>query len=357
MPGYLALLAPSGNRVYAGDAPAIAAAELSVLAAQTGVVLSGEPSPVSVAGVTYLGVELEGDAADGSDGADADRLVALVARLAGVHALFGREGELLRPVLLPATTCLDDDLLTIPKYPGKTNEQLTHTLLTLTLAATAWPEAAVLGQRPFRVLDPLAGRGTTLSWALALGHDAIGVEAERREVEAYDAFLRTWLRRKRIRHTISLKPLRRNGVRVADVLEAELRDVARPPDALAAQSLSLTVYAADTLATADLLGKRKVDVVVTDAPYGVVHGSRSATGRDRSPAGLLGEAVPVWASVLRAGGAMGIAWNTHGLRRDELAVICEGAGLRVRDDPAFLRFGHRVDAGIHRDLLVATKPG
>lgn len=348
VPAYLVLLAPSSNRVYAGDAPGIAAAELAVLAAAVRLDVTADPQRVTVAGVPYLGVEVAA--------ADAERAAALVARLSSAHALFEVQGELLRPLPLPPSTCLDDDLLTIPKYPGRTNEQLTRTLLTITLASTAWPEAAVLGHRSFRVLDPLAGRGTTLSWALALGHDAMGVEVERREVEAYDAFLRTWLRRKRVRHTIAFKPLRRNGVRTADVLEAELREVGRPSSSEATQPLSLTLYAADTLATADLLGKRKVDAIVTDAPYGVVHGSRSSGGRDRSPADLLADAIPVWASVLRAGGAMGIAWNTHGLRREELARCCEGAGLQVRDDPAYLRFAHRVDAGIHRDLLVAVKP-
>jgi len=198
------------------------------------------------------------------------------------------------------------------------------------------------------VLDPLAGRGTTLSWALTLGHDAVGVEVERREVEAYAAFLTTWLRRKRVKHRIGLTPLRRDGRRLGDLLEAEIgRD----------DPQSLLLYAADTLATAELLQRRRVDVVVTDAPYGVAHGSRGARGgRDRSPAELLEDALPVWVSVLRPGGAVGIAWNTHGLSRADLAALCARAGLEVCDDGPYRGFAHRVDAGIHRDLLVARKP-
>jgi tRNA G10 N-methylase Trm11 len=103
--------------------------------------------------------------------------------------------------------------------------------------------------------------------------------------------------------------------------------------------------------------RRRFDAIVTDAPYGIAHGSRSASGRDRSPAELLGAAVPVWASVLRTGGALGIAWNTHGLARDELAQMCSRAGLDVCSTGPYLRFAHRVDAGIHRDLLIARKVG
>jgi len=332
VPEYLVLLAPSSNRVYAGDAPAITAAEAEIVVSAAAPDGFRFASPTTLAGVPYLAVDL-------ADGVDPQ----VLGRLAATYAVFERREGLLQPVEAPGGERLDDDLLTIPKYPGKTNEQLTRVLLNITLASTTLPH-----HDRRTVLDPLAGRGTTLSWALTLGYDAVGVEVERREVEAYATFLTTWLRRKRLKHRIGLTPLRRAGQRLGDVLEAEVgRD----------DRQSLILYAADTLATADLLQRRRVDVVVTDAPYGVAHGSRGARGgRDRSPTELLEAAIPVWVSVLRPGGALGIAWNTHGLGRDDLAALCAGAGLHVCDDGAYRRFAHRVDAGIHRDLLVARKP-
>jgi hypothetical protein len=337
---YLVLLSPSSNRVYAGQAPAVTAAEAEVLvsAAHPGGFRGAEPT--AIAGVAYLGVRLDADVDPGVLGA-----------LASTYAVFAREGDLLRPVEVPSGRLLDDDLLTIPKYPGKTNEQLTHTLLNVTLAAV--DRAGLPTGRRLTVLDPLAGRGTTLSWALTLGHDGVGVEVEQREVEAYAAFLTTWLRRKRVKHRIGMTTLRRSGQRLGEVLEARVgRD----------DPQSLDVYAADTLATADLLQRRRVDVVVTDAPYGVAHGSRTGgaaakgrVDRDRNPGALLAAGIPVWVSVLRAGGALGIAWNTHGLDRVDLAAICTDAGLEVLEGGPYERFAHRVDAGIHRDLLVARK--
>jgi hypothetical protein len=347
VPECLVLLAPSSNRVYAGDAPRIAAAEVEVLAAAVSGAGFVRTEPVVIAGVPYLSVITEGVPDP-----------ALLGRLSGAYACFVRDvggagdRELLRPVVLERGERYDDDLLTIPKYPGKTNEQLTRTLLNLTLASTAW--GADVASRRFSILDPLAGRGTTLSLALLLGHDAVGVEVERREVEAYATFLRTWLRRKRLKHSVDFGPLRRHGVHLGDVLEV---DVA--PDKESYRSggrQSLTLYACDTLRTADLVERRRFDAIVTDAPYGVAHGSRSAAGRTRSPADLLNAAIPVWASVLRTGGALGIAWNTHGLSRDDLAGICTDAGLGVCAAEPYLRFAHRVDAGIRRDLLVARKP-
>ena len=350
----LLLLSPSSNRVYAGTAPAVVSAELRVLAASGLGAPVRSVAPVRVAGVDYLEIELDApDEPTGGEGYGAPYTA--LGQLSAAHALFRRVGEdLLAPVGLPRTERLDDDLLTIPKYPGRTNEQFTRALLNVTLAATSWGDQVT--RRPFTVLDPLAGRGTTLSWALALGHDAYGVELERREVEAYGTFLTTWLRRKHLKHTIGLNPLRRNGRQVAELLEVFLHPRAEAWKAGERQHLSL--FAADTLRTAELLGKRKVEVVVTDAPYGVAHGSRAGGGgaRDRSPADLLAEAVPVWASVLRSGGALGIAWNTHGLARADLAAIVSGAGLQVRDEGPWTHLAHRVDAGIHRDVLVAHQP-
>jgi hypothetical protein len=346
VPEYLLLLAPSSNRVYAGDAPRIAAAEVEVLAAPDPATRFLGAGAVNIAGVPYLSVTTDGPLDP-----------ALLGRLSGAYACFVRGGagedDLLRPVTLERPERYDDDLLTIPKYPGKTNEQLTRTLLNLTLATTAWSKEA--GTRRFSILDPLAGRGTTLSSALLLGHDAVGVEVERREVDAYATFLRTWLRRKRLKHTIDLRPLRRRGVHLGEVMEVEVA-----PDKEAHRSggrQSLTLYACDTLRTAELVERRRFDAIVTDAPYGIAHGSRSAGGRNRSPAELLGAAVPIWASVLRTGGALGIAWNTHGLARDELAQMCSSAGLQVCSTGPYLRLAHRVDAGIHRDLLIARKLG
>jgi tRNA G10 N-methylase Trm11 len=86
--------------------------------------------------------------------------------------------------------------VTIPKYPGKTNEQFTRLLINVTLASVRRSSGG-----PVSILDPLCGRGTTLSTAMILGHNAAGVEAEPKALEAYAAFLRTYWRRKRLKHT------------------------------------------------------------------------------------------------------------------------------------------------------------
>ena len=100
-----------------------------------------------------------------------------------------------------------------------------------------------------------------------------------------------------------------------------------------------------------------IDLVVTGAPYGVQHGSRSAAGGlARRPQDLPHAAVPVWASLLRPGGAIGIAWNTLVAPRAEAAAVLASAGLETAESPPYLNFRHRVDSSIVRDILVARKP-
>ena len=325
----LMLIAPSLNRVYAGEAPRLAAAELAVTA---GV----EVEPVVIAGVDYL--RLEADAAE--------TLLRTVASQSARLGLYEEVSGLLRPIELPSVDVLDEDLVTIPKYPGKTNEQLTRLLLNVTLSQVTLPP----GQRT--ILDPLCGRATTLLQAWRLGYDAAGVEADEKAVEAFAAYLKTYLRRKRLKHTAEMTPVRREGKSLGKRFDAEV--------SVDGRSLSLGIFTGDTRQSVKLWGKRRFDAIVTDAPYGIVHGSVSDVrggGRDRSASALLADAIPVWAGQLRAGGAIGMSWNTLGTTRERVAELLGATGMTVRDEGPWRRFSHRVDSSVHRDVIVAVREG
>ena len=157
-------------------------------------------SEATIGGVPYVTF-----AADGLGAGD----VAFLANLSSAYALFEVEDGLLRPVELRPLDRFDDDLITIPKYPGKTNEQFTKLLLNVTLLSSAFSRSML--DRSFAVLDPLCGRGTTLSQALMYGYDAAGVDLDRKDFDAYSAFIQTWLKRKRVKHHAELGPLRLGG--------------------------------------------------------------------------------------------------------------------------------------------------
>ena len=118
----------------------------------------------------------------------------------------------------------------------------------------------------------------------------------------------------------------------------------------------LEVINADTTSLPDFFRPASVDLIVTDAPYGVQHGSRTK-GKElsRSPLALIADNAPGWARVLRPGGAVGIAWNTNVASGDDAAAALEAAGLQVVSMPVGRSFAHRVDQAIRRDVILARR--
>jgi SAM-dependent methyltransferase len=337
---YGLLISPAANRVYAASSVALTQAELGLFGRT---VLGGnirETAVATVGGVPY--VTFSADRLT-------DRDVAFLANLSSVYALFEFQGELLRPVELRPMDRYDDDLITIQKYAGKTNENFTKLLLNVTLLSSAF--AGELLERRFRVFDPLCGRGTTLNQAIMYGFDAAGMDLDQKDFEAYSAFLSTWLKRKRVKHQIEAAPIRRNRQVVARRLHATLattRDAYRAGD-----TQDVEVINADTVRAREFFRAESFDVLVADAPYGVQHGSRTAAkGLTRDPLDLLAAAAPVWVELLRPGGAVGISWNTNVARRGEAAEALASAGLELLETEGFQ---HRVDQAIVRDIIVARR--
>ncbi len=344
MTSYALLVAPSANRVYAQAAPQLTLAELAVLDATVGQGRFGAAEVTALGGVSY--VAFEGDLTPDD--------LRHVANVSTALALFEREGDLLRPVALNRLDRFDDDLLTILKYRGKTNELFTRMLLNVTVQSSA-ASGRVLTDR-LRILDPLCGRGTTLNQTLMYGWHAAGVDLDERDVEAYAAFLPTWLKRKRLKHTSGTSRLRRDGRTLGQRFQAE---VAPDKEAWAAgEAITVTVDHADTMAVPDIFKAGGFDAIVTDAPYGVQHGSRSASSPSalqRSPLDLLAAALPGWVRVLRPGGAVGIAVNNRTSPRARTLQVLADAGLEPLDSAAYQGFEHRVDQAIVRDIVVAVK--
>lgn len=283
MSRYLLLPAPAANRVYADATATMLRAELTVLgrAALDGRI--GTVEPETVAGVQYLAL-------------DADRLderdLAFLGLASAFYALFERDGELLRPVAVPSPEKYPSDLLTILKYQGKTNEQFTRLVLNITAASTTRPDGVLDGT--LRVLDPVCGRGTTLSQAVMYGLDAVGIDVDTKDFELYSSFFTTWLKDHRFKHAAATTAVRREKSVIAKKYEAAF--AAQKADYLAGRKQTLTCFAGDTLVTSQLLKPGSVDVVVGDLPYGVQHGSRGPRGLVRDPIDLLEAALPGWAT-------------------------------------------------------------
>ncbi len=345
MPTYAVLLRANVNRVYGDAAFGLARSELEVLdRTQLGsVVTAARREPI--AGVDYLVVD--------TTGALSSENLRVLSNLSSLHALFELEDGRFRPCPVAPLACVDDDVVTIQRYAGKTNEAFTHLLVNLALAESGDAFRRLLAGERVHLLDPACGRGTSLNRAAVYGLDATGIELDQRDVEAYTTFILTWLKDKRLKHELQQARLRKGRERTAHRITITY---GRGKDRAAHRLLD--VIHDDTLLAREHLKARSIDLLVCDLPYGVQHGAQSGQGRlDRGPGGLLRHALPVWFDLLRPGGAMALAWNRRTMARPELAELVEAAGFELRTPAGDDSFLHRVDRAILRDVLVAARPG
>jgi hypothetical protein len=366
MTRYCVLLQPAANRVYARSAPSLGRAELALLD-EFG--LHGRLGAVTEerrGGVPYLTFAVGGGTALTADE------VAVVSNLSCLYALFELDDvDRLRPVELERLDRWDDDLLTIQRYGGKTNEQLTKLLVNLALVVgsggnalggtSRLPTPADVAARSttdrptrtarLRLLDPLCGRGTTLNQVVLYGLDAVGLDADPHAVDAYVTFFTTWLKNKRAAHRVERQRVRRDGRVVGHRVAIEFAATRAEQHAGAVQHVD--VIADDTARSQSHLGDGSVDAIVADLPYGIQHASRAGSQVARRPIDLLTGALPVWRSVLRPGGAMALAWNRKTLAPPTLHRAIDDAGLQVVDRGE--SFVHEVDRSITRDIVVARR--
>ena len=345
MTAYALLLRPAANRVYTKGAASLGVAELTVLGAD---VMHGalcDVRPATVAGVDYVRFDTATPLTRSQ--------LAVLANHSSALALFELDVDTrLVPVELQPVAYLDDDLVTIPRYKGKTNEQFTKLLVNVTLAASA--HAAGWPGRRLRLLDPVCGRGTTLTHALVYGFDTDGVEIDRAAYDAFRAFFVTWLKDKRFKHRTDTSPLRHDGKvsgRRLDIAFARTKDEYKSDDVQRVRMLN-----DDTVRLGEHYGRPVFDLVVADLPYGVQHTNRARPGaRTRDPRELVDAALDGWIGAMKPAAAIGWSFNTKTLGRDALVGLLRAHGVEPRR-PEDGSFRHRVDHAITRDVVVAVKP-
>ena len=325
----LAQIAPQRSTQYAALASALAPHELEL--SPLGNHLS-QISPLVLGGQQYLKLELTSE----PDEAQIHEM-GMLAMTSAFFVYYDRAGGVPGPLLRPIEThwepALSPELVTARRYRGKTNELLTHFLCNVArfssgLTQTPWSK--------LRVLDPLAGGGTTLLVALMLGADAAGVEKRAKDVETTAAFIQQYVRGRGIPSRVREERLRGLGRRWSFTIGR--------------QSPQRCVLAhGDTNESRDLVSGFKPELIVADLPYGIQHRGELRT--------LLTGALPVWASMLPATGAMALAWeSTRFPRADMIALVESVAPLAVLDAPPYNTLQHRVDRVIkQRDILVARR--
>ncbi len=257
-----------------------------------------------------------------------------VARLSWLQGAFERRpAGLLRPVPLDRTLALPAELVDGAKYRGKTNEMMTRLAIELGLRFSN-----VDAKYPPKLLDPVAGRGTTLLWAARLGIEARGIERDATALDDFERHVKRQTKLHRIKHRFARgfvgRKNREGRGRFAHVEFAVS---------------GVKLIAGDSAEAAELLGGERFTMVVGDLPYGVQHVERGGT---RNPLENIRACAPAWARCLRPGGALVLVFNSLQPRRAALAQVFADEGLVEQP----WRAPHRMSESIVRDVLVMTRP-
>lgn len=326
---------PQRNTQYANMVETLAAPELLASPLRSAI---QNITPITLAGQAYLLITI-------NDETGIDSMLPILSRLGAIseaYEYFEQIGEVQGPFLRPLepqfTPFVPLEMTEIRRYKGKTNEIFTHILLNIALFAGAY--CTQLDTR-LRVLDPLAGGGTTLFRALAAGYDAFGVEMDRQDVETTALFVRQYFNSEHIPY----KELDERGRRAGRRYQFE---VGRK-----GATRLLVLAHGDTcdasLHLQEVPGGPHIHAIVGDLPYGIQHFGEIAD--------MLRHALPAWERLILPGGTLALAWNATRIERSSLvALVKEHTKLRMCNDPPYTQLAHTVDRVIkQRDVLVAVK--
>lgn len=273
------------------------------------------------------------------------QFVAILSRLGATSEIYDYfeslgevRGPLLRPVEPQFTPFVPFEMAETRRYKGKTNEVFTRVLLNLALFAGAYADRIT---ERLRILDPLAGGGTTLFLSLIAGYDAFGIELDRQDVESTALFVRQYLHSEHIH----CKEVDERGRRAGRRYQFEIGN--------RGNTRTLVLAHGDTIQAdihmREIAGGPHMHAVVADLPYGIQHFGEISS--------LLQRALPVWERMLLPGGTLALAWNATRIERESMMeAIQQHTHLQVRADPPYTQLTHTVDRVIkRRDVVIAVK--
>jgi hypothetical protein len=344
---YALLINPGHNRVYFEESKRLAAGEL-LLAFSKLSVACGDVTSEYIAGIYYVMFTAMDDLSEED--------IAVISMLSFVYAVYKIKKIQGQTFLLPVAKAdnrfMDENIGTILKYTGKTNELFTRMMINIALFCSDFPPKSQI-----RLLDPVSGKGTTLFEGLTFGYDAYGIEIGEKAVsEAYN-FLKKYLETEKYKHTVKTEKITAPDKAFTAVRHSF--DIARSKQEQKEGMLKHAELIAGNSVYADRFFKKNFfHLIVGDLPYGVKHGNVTngkQSSLTRNPKELLSACLPGWYRILINGGTIVLSWNEFVLSREEMVSVLKKAGFLVMEGDTFLNFLHRVDQSIKRDLVVAKR--
>lgn len=347
MKKYAILQHPGHNRVYYMSAGKLALAECEIALSKIGI-STESLDIIDLKGILYVVFN--------SEEALKDDELKLISRLSFVFAMYEIRDidgeECLVPLQQFDYTHIDPKISSILKYSGKTNELFTKMMVNVALLASKFNYDNI------NLLDPVAGKGTTLYEAAVYGFNAYGIEPDSKSVHETNTFFKKYLERERYKHVFNKRQM--NGRNKAEAHFMHEYTYARNKEEFKSEELTRTlgVLGGEAQRADEYFKPNTFHIIVGDLPYGIAHGNRGPKNYGtitRNPSELLEQSLDAWYEVLKVGGVVVVAWNSYIVTKKRVADIFAKHGFDVLDNPPYDQFEHNVDRSIRRDMIVARK--
>lgn len=346
MVNYLILQHPGHNRVFYIAAEQLAFAELAIASKRLEANCNNIAIKV-IKGIRYLSFETN-EILSKTD-------FEVISRLSFVFAIFtldkNGDTEMLTPIEKHSYEFVDDKVSSLLKYPGKTNELFTKMMVNVGLLSSEFGYGDNI-----ELLDPVAGRGTTLFEALVYGYHAFGIEVDAKSTHEVNVFFKKYLENERYKHQVQKRMI--YGKSKTDAVYINEFEFARTKEEFkdSKQHKKIGVITGYTQDTDKFFNPNRFHLIVGDLPYGIAHGNKTGSQKSntRNPFELLNLCLPAWKTVLKKGGVVVIAWNSFVVTRHKLAKAFTENGFEVLTGEPYANFEHMVDKSIKRDIIVAA---
>lgn len=268
-------------------------------------------------------------------------------KLSSAYALFQclSNGQLL-PLNEGKGTYFKDDMASILKYSGKTNEEFTALMLNVAVFSSAFADKH---DTPLWVLDPMCGKGTTLYKGLISGYNTAGIDVDKESILEIQKYLKRYLKYHMYKHEGTHQTIHAGSEK--NCLKFTFTTADTKENYKAKDTRTLQFAYGDTRLINSFYKKEQFHVFVTDLPYGVQH-TASGVKKPLDMVKLLSEAAPEWHKMLKKGGAGVIAFNTYHIGRTEIGEVFKNAGFTVIDHSGF---EHWVEQAVNRDIVIVKK--
>jgi hypothetical protein len=307
------LISPLAKMAYFGDYLDVALAELHLLT-------NAEAQVVRYGGMEFIEVALDAD--------KIDELYPKIVRLSFVQGIFERSDHSFLPIKADSEYAYPSELVYGQKYQGKTNELVTQLAINIGLN-----HLNVADTNNINLLDPMAGRGTTLLWATRYGMDSRGIELDGKSTEMFYSHVKKQCKLLKLKHKATTGQLGKDK-------KSKSGNFKR----FSLGNVDLTMVHGDTRNAQQLSQGKRYHLLVTDLPYGVQH---FADG-DRNPLSVIQACAPEWVACMKQGGVAMLIHNSYQPKTRDLAKVFIDNGLTQVD----VKFTHRMSESIVRDILV-----